>query len=217
MDITLRHIELNDWITITLLLCVILLAISRWFSTFNITDLLSSYFKDRFIKLSRNGEDGSSVLIISSTIVYCINAALFLYLYYQTYVHQNNIELNGFIQALTFISVFVLFKHFIGKLIANLCSFEELLFTIDHHRNIYRAMFAFALLIINAVVIYGCDMNETAFLLSFILITVTMFLYNLILIYTYRSMIVASHFYFILYLCTLEIAPYLLLYKYIML
>lgn len=216
MDTELRQIDLNDWITITLLSCVVILAIARWFSAFNITDLLSSYFKDRFIKLSRNGEDGSSVLIVSSVVIYCINISLFLYLYYQTSMGKL-LELNGFVLVLTAVSVFILGKHFVGKLLANLCNFEEMLFIIDHHRNIYRAMFAFGLLIINAVVVYGFEMNENVFLTSFITICLVLFAYNLILIYRYRNMLIASNFYFISYLCALEIAPYLLLYKYIML
>jgi hypothetical protein len=216
MNNELRHINYNDWITITLFLCVMILAIARWFSAFHVTDLLSSYFKDRFIKLSRNGEDGASLLIVTSAMVYSINISLFLYLYYQTSAH-NDIELNGFILTLNFVSVFILARHFIGKLIANLCNFEEILFVVDHHRNINRAMFAYALISINAIVIYGFNLNEKAFFISFVIIAIILFLYNIKLIYTHRNVIIASHFYFILYLCALEIAPYLLLYKYIML
>ncbi|WP_339684343.1 DUF4271 domain-containing protein [uncultured Nonlabens sp.] len=216
MDIELRHIELNDWISITLLFCVMMLAVAKWFSKFHITDLLSAYFKSRFIKLSRNREEGSSVLITGSVIVYTINVALFIYIYYKK-EQQLPIALNGYLLCLTFVSVFLLTQHFIGKLIATLCNFEELLNTIDHHRNIYRAMFAYALLIINCIVIYLCNMNETALLTALIFIGFMLFIYHLILIYTYRSLLFSTHLYFILYLCALEITPYLLLYKYFML
>jgi hypothetical protein len=216
MNIELRHIELQDWIAITLMSGVLLVAITRWFSSFLITDLLSSYFKDRFINLSKNGEDGSSLLIISSVAVYIINLSLFIYLFFQN-SQQHPITLEGYILTLTLVSVCILLKHFLGKLVATLCSFEELLFIIDHRRNIYRAMFAYLLIIINCIVIYGYQMSEGAFFISLITITLLLFLYNLILIYTYRSFVFASTFYFILYLCTFEIAPYLLLYKYIML
>jgi hypothetical protein len=208
--------ELNDWISITLLFCVLILAVARWFSKFHITDLLSCYFKDRFIKLSRNGEEGSSVLITGNVVVYTINIALFIYVFYQK-EKQLPIEINGFLLSLTFLSVFFLTQHFIGKLIATLCNFEQLLIIVDHHRNIYRAMFAYPLLIINCIIIYLCDMNETALLTSLIIIGFVLFVYHLILIYTYRSLLFSAHLYFILYLCALEITPYLLLYKYFML
>jgi hypothetical protein len=216
MNIELRHIELNDWISITLLFCVMILAIAKSISKFQITDLLSSYFKSRFIKLSRNREEGSSILITGSVIAYTINIALFIYIYYQK-EQQLPIALNGYLLCLTFISVFFLTQHFIGKLIATLCNFEELLLMIDHHRNIYRAMFAYGLLIINCIVIYLCDMNEMALLIALIFIGFVLFIYHLALIYTYRSLLFSAHLYFILYLCTLEITPYLLLYKYFML
>jgi hypothetical protein len=208
--------ELNDWISIILLFCVLILAVARWFSKFHITDLLSCYFKDRFIKLSRNGEEGSSVLITGNVVVYTINIALFIYVFYQK-EKQLPIEINGFLLSLTFLSVFFLTQHFIGKLIATLCNFEQLLIIVDHHRNIYRAMFAYPLLIINCIIIYLCDMNETALLTSLIIIGFVLFVYHLILIYTYRSLLFSAHLYFILYLCALEITPYLLLYKYFML
>ena len=149
-------------------------------------------------------------------IVYTINVALFIYIYYKK-EQQLPIALNGYLLCLTFVSVFLLTQHFIGKLIATLCNFEELLNTIDHHRNIYRAMFAYALLIINCIVIYLCNMNETALLTALIFIGFMLFIYHLILIYTYRSLLFSTHLYFILYLCALEITPYLLLYKYFML
>jgi hypothetical protein len=216
MDIELRQIELNDWISITLLFCVMILATAKWFSKFRITDLLSAYFKNRFIKLSRNREDGSSILITASVIAYTINIALFIYVFYQK-EQQLPIALNGYLLSLTFISVFFLTQHFVGKLIATLCNFEELLLLIDHHRNIYRAMFAYALLIINCIIIYLCDMNELALLTALIFIGFVLFIYHLVLIYTYRSLLFSAHLYFILYLCALEITPYLLLYKYFML
>jgi hypothetical protein len=216
MNIELRHIELNDWISITLLFCVMILAIAKWLSAFYITDLLSSYFKSRFIKLSRKREEGTSVLITGSVIVYTINIALFIYIYYQK-EQQLPIALNGYLLCLTLVSVFFLTQHFIGKLIATLCNFEELLLRINHHRNIYRAMFAYALLIINCIIVYLCDMNEMALLTALIFIGFVIFTYHLVLIYTYRGLLFSTHLYFILYLCALEITPYLLLYKYFML
>jgi hypothetical protein len=129
MNIELRHIELNDWISITLLFCVMTLAVAKWFSKFHITDLLSSYFKIRFIKLSRNREEGSSVLITGSVIVYTINIALFIYIYYQK-EQQLPIALNGFLLCLTLVSVFILTQHFIGKLIATLCNLELIIIEI---------------------------------------------------------------------------------------
>lgn len=216
MNIELRHIELNDWISITLLFCVMILAIAKWFSKFHITDLLSSYFNSRFVKLSRNREEGSSILITGSVIVYTINIALFIYMYYQQ-EQELPLALNGYLLCLTLISVFFLTQHFMGKLIATLCDFEELLVLIDHHRNVYRAMFAYALLLANCIVIYLCDMNDTTLLTALIFIGFVLFVYHLILIYTYRSLLIPTHLYFILYLCALEITPYLLLYKYFML
>ncbi|WP_431196619.1 DUF4271 domain-containing protein [Nonlabens ulvanivorans] len=50
------------------------------------------------------------------------------------------------------------------------------------------------------------------------IVSIFMFvIYNFIILYTYSKSLLQHSFYFILYLCALETAPYLLLYKYIML
>ncbi|WP_292901107.1 DUF4271 domain-containing protein [Nonlabens sp.] len=216
MNLEPRYIELNDWISITILFCVAILAVTKWFSKYQITDVLSSYYNNRFVKISRNRENGSSILITASVIVYTINIALFMYVYYQKQ-QQLPIALNGFLLSLTITSVFFLTQHVIGKLIATLCNFEELLFVVQHHRNIHRAMLAYALLITNCIVIYVCHSSASALLTALIFIGFILFTYHLVLIYTCRSLLFSTHLYFILYLCTLEIIPYLLLYKYFML
>ncbi|WP_405369886.1 DUF4271 domain-containing protein [Nonlabens sp. Asnod2-A12] len=216
MNFELRHISPNDWITITLLICIVILAIAKWFSSIPLGDLLSSYFKDRFIKISKSNGESTSLLLISSQVVYGISLSLFVYLFYQSRIASPPQFIN-FILALTFIVTFLLGKHYLGKLIANLCHFEEIVEVIDHHRNINRSIFSFGLLLINFIVIYAFHMEQIPFLIAFIIVALFLFTYNIILIYTYRALLISAPFYFILYLCALEIAPYLLLYKYIML
>lgn len=212
----LRHIETYNWITISLLLCVMILSISRWFSTFYISELISSYFKDNFIKLSRSSEYQFSLLIASSLVIYSINLSLFTYLFYQNQ-QDRSIEPNGYLLTLTGVTIFLLSKHYVGKLIAALCNFDKVLFLIDHHRNIYRAMFSYALLIVNVLIVYIFKFNQYYLHASAFFLIVVLLYYHLRIIYTYRAILIPANLYFILYLCALEIAPYLLLYKYFML
>lgn len=216
MNFELRNILTNDWITLTLLVSIAFLAIAKWFSSILLSDLLSSYFKDRFIKISKSNGEGTSLLIISSQVVYGINLSLFIYLYYQSRIASSPQFIN-FILTLTLITTFLLGKQYLGKLIANLCDFENIVEVIDHHRNMNRSIFSFGLLLINSMVIYAFHMEQIPFLIALIIVAIFLLTYNLILIYTYRSYLKTAPLYFILYLCALEIAPYLLLYKYFML
>jgi hypothetical protein len=156
------------------------------------------------------------VFIVSGLVVYAINLSLFIYIFYK---HQqgSSMELNGYILTLTGVSILLLSKHYVGKLIAALCNFDNVLFLIDHHRNIYRVMFSYGLLIVNALVIYIFKFSEHQINACAMVLISVLFFYQLKIIYTYRAMLIPANFYFILYLCTLEIAPYLLLYKYFML
>lgn len=213
MDLELRQIEYNNWILIVLITCICAVAIARWLSSYRISDLLSSFYKYRFIKITRNSEKGASILIITSIAVYTIQSSLLIYLW----LERSNSDYKGitsYLIVLTLISAFLLAKHFIGKLIAEICNFQEQLELVDHQRNIYRAMFGYVLLILNSIVIYSSQLEFIALKAATIIMVIFLLTYNIILVYTYRKMLFPTIFYFILYLCTLETTPYLLLYKY---
>ncbi|AGC76189.1 uncharacterized protein DUF4271 [Nonlabens dokdonensis] len=213
MDLELRQIEYNNWILIVLITCICAIAIARWLSSYRISDLLSSFYKYRFIKITRNSEKGASILIITSIAVYTIQSSLLIYLW----LERSNSDYKGitsYLIILTLISAFLLAKHFIGKLIAEICNFQEQLELVDHQRNIYRAMLGYVLLILNSIVIYSSQLEFIALKAATIIMVIFLLAYNIILVYTYRKMLFPTIFYFILYLCTLETTPYLLLYKY---
>ncbi len=213
MDIELRSLEYNNWISIIFIVCVCAIAIARWLSSYRISDLLSSFYKSRFIKISRNNEKGSSILIITSIAIYTIQIALLLYLWLQRASSYYS-GIKSYLIILTLVSVFLLSKYYLGKIIAEICSFQNYLEVIEHHRNIYRAMLGYALLILNSIIIYSTHSNYIALKIATIATLLCLLMYNLFLVYTYRKLLFPTMFYFILYLCALETTPYLLLYKY---
>jgi hypothetical protein len=119
-----------------------------------------------------------------------------------------------FVLILTIVGAFLLFRHYLSKLIATIGNFDEVVLMIDHQRNLYRAAFSVAFLTVNALLFYVFPDEPTIIYGICIVVVGFLFFYHLILIYSHRNSLVPSLFYFILYLCTLEIAPYLLLYKY---
>ncbi|WP_304015590.1 DUF4271 domain-containing protein [Nonlabens dokdonensis] len=213
MELELRQIEYNSWISFIFLTCISAIAISRWLSSYRISDLLSSFYKDRFIKITRNSDKNLSLLVVTSVIIYTIQIALLIYLWLQ----ESGDKYQGFISyliVLTVLSVFLLSKHYIGKLVAEICGFQDELHIVEHHRNIYRAMLAYMLLFINSIVIYSTSSSFLALQIATVFTLLSLLLYNLIVIYAYRKLLIPTVFYFILYLCALETSPYLLLYKY---
>jgi hypothetical protein len=94
-----------------------------------------------------------------------------------------------FIQLLTMCSIFILSKFLIEKIIAVAFDFEEVIDQYNLQKVNYRTYISLCLLPINMLLFYTDNLSVSV-------------------IYT----LIGKLFYFILYLCTLEIAPYYFVY-----
>lgn len=208
-----RFIGSQDWTIVVFAICMVLIVVAKIISRVTVADLLSTYVNDRFVNTTRTNSDGFQILNIANLMVYALCIALLIYAVITTEAIKPP-NLNTYLLCLLGVSIFLLVKHYIGKIIATILGFDALLELIDLHRNIYRSMFSYALLVASIVLFLVFKLNSTTVLYTTSVVLFIFLIYNLILLNTYRQYILSAVFYFILYLCTLEIAPYLLLYKY---
>ena len=122
-------------------------------------------------------------------------------------------DLIVYIQIFTFLSVFILSKYLIEKIIATAFKIEEFNEQFNLLKVNYRAYFGFILLPVNIVLFYN-TLNSNWFFWSLLitLITINIVTY-LVALKLYQNLLLRKIFYFILYLCTLEIAPYYFIYN----
>jgi len=215
MKLLERHIFSQDWITLTIGACLLILTLVKWVYKNEFNHLLTAAFSDRYIKVSRN-ENPNHLLRISIIIVYVIS--LTLWEIKLSFIDGNtNLDFETFILTLTIISVFIMGKRYLSMMVASLMKFDQILELIEYHRNTYRAILGIFLLLLNLCIYYIFPESSTYIWIASYISIAIFFAYNIIILYTYSKGLIKEGFYFILYLCTLEIAPYLLLYKYFML
>ncbi|MGJ8683673.1 MAG: DUF4271 domain-containing protein [Nonlabens sp.] len=215
MEVFERPIQYYNWITIVMAICLLLLAVVKWIYKNEFNHLLSAAVSDRYIKVSRN-ENPQDGLRITVVIIYTIGLALWI-TKITVMESGNSLEFKNFALILTGISFFILAKRYLSMMIASLMKFDEILELIEYHRNTYRAVLGIYLILINLIIFYAFP-DSVEIIRAVSIISAFIFLsYNFIILYTYSKSLLQHSFYFILYLCTLETAPYLLLYKYFML
>jgi hypothetical protein len=118
-----------------------------------------------------------------------------------------------YIQIFTFLSVFILSKFLIEKIVATAFKIEEFNEQFNLLKVNYRAYFGFILLPVNIILFYNSFHSDWFFwtlLITLVTINITTYLVALKL---YQNLLLRKIFYFILYLCTLEIAPYYFIYN----
>ncbi len=108
-----------------------------------------------------------------------------------------------------FILIKVLFERLIGSLLDIDTAIDQYLF----QKISYKNFLGILLIPINAILIYSFSPTLLFFYISFALLFAVIITGLITSIKTHQTLIKHNFFYFILYLCALEIAPFIILYK----
>jgi hypothetical protein len=218
-----RALAFTDWATFLFAICFFIIAINRNVFEARFTEFMRLAVSDKYTKIYKDSSNMKSSFTITMFVVQLISFSFFilLVLNHFNYLIKTNsnfpvkTDLILFIQITTFLGVFILSKYLIEKIIATTFQIEEFIDQFNLLKVSYRTFFGVILLPINLILYYNSFNNNWIYLgLIAILIGFNVITY-LITLKTYEKLVRGKIFYFILYLCTLEIAPYYFLYKWI--
>jgi hypothetical protein len=117
-----------------------------------------------------------------------------------------------YIQITNFLLFFILTKVLIEKIIATSFHIEEFVEQFNHQKVTYRTYIALILLPINMLFFYFDPISKVVPTLIIAIVIVANLVTYFISVKNYQNLILSKLFYFILYLCALEIAPYYFMY-----
>ncbi|MDQ6471481.1 DUF4271 domain-containing protein [Flavobacterium sp. LHD-80] len=215
-----RIIENKDWATALFVLTFAVVAITKSAYESRFSEFSKLIFSDKYAKIYRDNSHMKSSFTVGLFFVQIISFAFFIqltmHIFSQNSKNAADIVLKTdwllFIQIATFLLYFILAKYLVEKIVATSFNIEEFVDLFNLQKVTYRTYIGVLLLPINAVLFYY-DNIPTIVPLAFIGISLCISLYSyFISIKTYQNAIISKLFYFILYLCALEIAPYYFLY-----
>lgn len=208
-----RIIESKDWATLLFVVCLAIIAVNKTISSVRFNEFVRLAYSDKYTKIYRDSSNLMSGFTISMFILQLISFSFFTLLVLNQFNKAEKTDLIVYIQIFTFLSVFILSKYLIEKIIATTFKIEEFNEQFNLLKVNYRAYFGFILLPVNIVLFYNTlNSNWFFWLLSITLITINIITY-LVALKLYQNLLLRKIFYFILYLCTLEIAPYYFIYN----
>jgi len=207
-----RILENKDWATILFVVCLAFIALARTFFESRFSDFSKLIFSDKYLKIYRDSSNLMSWFTILLFFVQLISFAFFvqLLLFYFGFAAKGDWIV--FIRVFTMLSVFILGKFLIEKIISTAFNIEEPLEQFNLQKVSYRTYLGLVLLPINIILFYNSTISISViyFLIIAILAINTLTYLNSLKIY--QNLIIGKLFYFILYLCALEIAPYYFMY-----
>ena len=198
----IRDIISNDSLTLILLGSFLYLIILKRFNPTIFNQNLSFKKKELINKIS-NSLLGIKTIEILYNFLFISNLSILL-----TFFKNKNFELFVYYELLGFVSIFFVVKIMLDFVIGRLFSVSELMKNYIWQKLVYHNSLGILLLLFNFLIAYSIFDGYYMTLIS-IYISLVFLLFSYCSIYfSMKKVIIKNWFYFILYLCTLEIIPY---------
>lgn len=204
----------QDWITLLLLCCIVVTTIVKIAYPLRFQEFLKLPLSNKYFFVFGKND---AIYHLFNVLLFIPQAICVSLLLYKVIAWQNPTMLLEtsflFIKLLGGFTGFVLAKIILEKTIGIIFNIENIIHQYVYQKLSYRNLMSILFIIMLFVVAYIAPINK-AILLTFCLITVV--INAIALFYSYKTngkLIIANFFYFILYLCALEISPYIILYK----
>ena len=202
----------RDWATILFVVALVLVAVTKSVFENRFSDYLRLIVSDKYIKVYRDSGHLRSGFTVALFIVQLISIAFFIQLLLAYFGYASKTDWVLFIQIITFLAVFILSKFIIEKIIATSFNIEEFVEQFNLQKVSYRTYISLLILPIDIVLFYTNYISKNLIFLFIAIILIVNMLTYLISLKNYQNLLFGKLFYFILYLCALEIAPYYFMY-----
>lgn len=205
-----RTIESLDWITFILVGCVILVTVLRVVYPKRFDDFIKLPISNNYFLTKGKFEELKHPFSVLFFLIQVLTLSLFIFLFF---LEKREVSATIFIKITLASFTFILIKTCIEKLIGSIFDIETIINNYIFTKLSYRNFISLFLIVLNFIFYFSV---EPTMLLLFIFsgFIVLLNLFILFINYkNYRSLIFSNFFYFLLYICALEISPYLIIYK----
>jgi len=215
MDPIEKTIVSMDWMTLTLFVGLVVLALGKYLFHKKFLNFIILPFNDKYILLHNKKGQFSHWFHLLLTLFQIINLSLFIFLALQTFdLFPFEKTITNYIIILGFLALFELVKFllqmFTGFVFNNLSLVGSLIFSKISYLNYSSIVIAVA----NILLIYITTDSKTIIYIAFSLIVLINGIGITKLLKNHQKALFPYFVYFILYLCTLEIAPLVLIGSY---
>lgn len=205
-----RTIESLDWITFILIGCIVLVTILKIVYPKRFEDFIKLPISNNYFLTKGKFEELKHPFSLLFFLIQVLTLSLFINLFF---LEKGKFSAVIFIKIVLASFTFILIKTGIEKLIGSVFDIETIINKYIFTKLSYRNFISLSLIALNFIFYFSIEPN-IELLIIFGGFIILLNLYTLFINYkNYRSLVFSNFFYFLLYICALEISPYLILYK----
>jgi hypothetical protein len=209
----LRNVPTYELFTIIIVVSLLFITLAKALYPKRFNDFVSVVGNSNYLKIYLREQkffDKFDALLF-------VNLILSITIFSFICVHYDSVLLNPSIDDLfklfVGIGIFVLIKVLLERLIGSLFEIDKLIDAYLFQKISYKNFLGLLLFPINVFLIFSFKPNLTIIYIIIIILFIINVSGLVTTIKTNQSLIKQNLFYFILYLCALEIAPYIIIYK----
>ncbi len=208
MNAEVRILENTDWITLVIIFSLLLIVIAKQLFQNRFLSFIILPFNNKYITLYSKKDKMRHGFHILMSCFQLLNTSLYIYLSYNAlFVNSNTRGMLIFGLVLGMVLLFVVAKMILQ--LANAFVFNNMRVISDliYKKHTYLNYSGLVMLIANVIMTYIAYDSETVVFLSLFLILMINCIGLITILKDHQKLISNYFFYFILYLCALEIAP----------
>ena len=213
MDYITREVLSTHWLTLTIVLAITTLTVAKVVRPQRFYLFLTLIGSNKYVTKGKKQQRITRPFTILLTIFQTLSISLFLYLSSAEIFQYQEPSSLLLLQIILLYPLFMISKMLIEKIIGVIFSIEPMMNHFLYCKLSYRNYLGILLLPVTIILIYTIPTTRTLYLT---VLAIAILAHILMLTASYRlyqKIILENLFYFILYLCALEIAPYYILYK----
>lgn len=209
----MREFITYEWFTVFTLLGLLSIVVAKTLNSLRFSDFIYVIGNSKYLKIYSRDQNFIDTFDGFLFFNFTLSLSVFVFYAYSNFISPLQFDLITFLKMSFAIATILIIKVLVERLIASLFEIDELIDSYLFQKTTFKNYSGLVLLIANLFLIY--TNNFTTIILS---VTIGLVgLINLIGFYltfkTHQNSINLNLFYFLLYLCALEIGPYVLLYK----
>lgn len=207
-----RIVENKDWLTILFIVTIALIVVIKNAFEKRFEDFVSLLFNNRYLKIYKDNSNLLSWFTILMFVVQILSLTFFCQLVLSVFGYTTKTNWITFIQIFTFLVFFILSKFLVEKIIATSFNIESFVEQFNLVKVSYRTNIGLFLMPVNLFLYYTNFLNKQIIIVVLAILLLINVITYVSSLRNYQNLLFGKLFYFILYICALEIAPYYFIY-----
>ena len=209
----MRNFITYEWFTIFTIIGLVAVVVAKFLNTLRFNDFLYVIGNTKYLKIYAKDQKFIDQFDSFLFINLALSFSIFIYFAYSTFISPIPFEIISFLKLLFAVSTIIIIKTLLERLIGSLFEIDKLIDNYLFQKTTFKNYSGLVFLIANLFLIYANVKVEVIIISTFIVVCLINIIGFFASFKNYQKFINPNFFYFLLYLCALEIAPYILLYK----